>query len=167
MGSALPLAVVCAVIERDGRVLLARRPAHKHLAHRWEFPGGKVDPGETPAAALGREIREELACAVRIVGRLPRSRHTYGRVTIEMIPFVCRLAAGSPEPRAVEHTALAWVAPARLRTYALAAADEPVVDALLRRWRGAQQSPRRAGGGPASGPRTQAVTSAHSKPKVR
>jgi 8-oxo-dGTP diphosphatase len=124
--------VVCAVIERDGRVLLARRPAHKHLAHRWEFPGGKVDAGEAAAVALVREIREELACEVAIVRPLPRFRHTYDRLTIEMIPFVCRLADGSPPPHPVEHTAIAWVPPPQLHTYDLAAADVPVVDAYLR-----------------------------------
>lgn len=128
-----PVPVVCAVIERDGRVLLARRPAHKHLAHRWEFPGGKVDAGETAAAALVREITEELACAVAIVRPLPRFLHRYGQLTIEMIPFVCRLAPGSPEPQPTEHTAIAWVPPTQLHTYELAAADGPVVDAYLRR----------------------------------
>ncbi len=124
-----PIPVVAAVIERGGQVLLARRPAQKHLALKWEFPGGKVDAGETAEAALHREIREELGCAIALVRPLPRFAHTYDRTTIEMIPFVCRLAEGSPEPHPVEHIALAWVRPERLRDYDLAAADLPVVAA--------------------------------------
>ena len=127
-----PVAVVAAVIQRSGRVLLARRPAHKHLAFKWEFPGGKVDPGETPEIALARELREELACEVEIVSSLPPFLHTYDRATIEMIPFVCELAPRSPEPHPHEHLALAWVAPAELNSYDLAAADRPVVAAWQR-----------------------------------
>jgi 8-oxo-dGTP diphosphatase len=124
-----PIPVVCAVlVDAHGRVLLAQRPAHKHLALKWEFPGGKVEPGETPEAALVREIAEELGCAL-VVGRaLPRFTHDYGKTVIEMIPFVCALspAGAVPEPR--EHLALAWVAPENLKTYDLAPADWPVVD---------------------------------------
>jgi 8-oxo-dGTP diphosphatase len=127
---ASPLAVVAAVIERDGRVLVAQRPPHKHNALRWEFPGGKVEPGEEPAAALVREIEEELGCAI-VVGRaLPRCTHAYATVTIELIPFLCCLAPGSAEPHPHEHAAVRWVTPAELRTMDLAAADRPVVEAL-------------------------------------
>ena len=122
--------VVCAVIERDGRVLLARRPAHKHLPLKWEFPGGKVDAGEEPAAAIVREIREELGCEIAITQALPRFTHDYGTVVIEMIPFVCVLAEGSAEPHPHEHVAVAWCEPVRLRDYDLAPADLPVVVAL-------------------------------------
>jgi 8-oxo-dGTP diphosphatase len=121
------LPVVCALIERDSRVLLAQRPAHKHLALKWEFPGGKIDPGETAEAALIREIREELLCEVAIRRALPRFRHTYDRTTIEMIPFVCSLTPESPEPQPAEHAAIAWVLPSELAAYDLAAADRPVV----------------------------------------
>lgn len=121
------LPVVCALIERDGRVLLAQRPAHKHLALKWEFPGGKVDPGESAESALIREIREELLCDIALRRALPRFTHTYERTTIEMIPFVCALVPGSPEPRPAEHVAIAWARPAELAAYDLAAADLPVV----------------------------------------
>ena len=124
-----PLPVVCALIERAGRVLLARRPAHKHLALKWEFPGGKVDGSETPEAALIREIREELGCDIVLGRTLPRFTHIYDRTTIEMIPFVCRLTPGSPEPHPTEHVAIAWVRPGELDTYDLAAADLPVAQA--------------------------------------
>jgi 8-oxo-dGTP diphosphatase len=125
-----PIPVVCAVIEDDcGRVLIAQRPAHKHLALKWEFPGGKVETDESPKAAIVREIAEELGCTI-VVGRaLPCSLHDYGRSVIEMIPFVCRLTPGSAAPHAHEHVALRWVPPAELTACDLAAADLPVVAA--------------------------------------
>ncbi len=128
-----PIPVVCAVIEKDGRVLLAQRPAGKHLALKWEFAGGKVEPGEDPAAALVREIREELGCDIVVVRALPRFTHCYPDVLIEMFPFVCCLAPGSAEPHPHEHVALAWVAPGELLSYDLAAADLPVVAAYRSR----------------------------------
>lgn len=125
--NAVPVPVVCAVIERDGLVLLAQRPPAKLLPLKWEFAGGKVEPGEPPADAIVREIREELGCAIRIVRALPPFVHDYGRVVIEMIPFLCALEPGTPEPHAHEHVALAWVRPDDFERYDLAAADWPVV----------------------------------------
>ena len=122
--------MVAAVIERDGRVLVAQRPPHKHLALKWEFPGGKVEPGEEPAAALVREIEEELGCEITIGLALPRCTHAYAAMTIELIPFYCQLAPGSAEPHPHEHAAVRWVTPAELKTLDLAAADWPVVAAL-------------------------------------
>ena len=123
--------VVCAIIEHGGRLLLAQRPAHKHLPFKWEFPGGKVEPGEAPAAAIVREIREELGCEIALVQALPRFRHDYKTVIIEMIPFVCALAKHSPDPLPHEHVALAWVKPADLTGYDLAPADLPVIASYL------------------------------------
>lgn len=127
-----PVPVVCAVIERDGLVLLAQRPPHKLLPLKWEFAGGKVEPGEAPAAAIVREIREELGVEIRITRALPPFVHDYGRVVIEMIPFVCTLADPAAEPHAHEHIALAWAKPAELTSYDLAAADLPVIEAYGR-----------------------------------
>ena len=127
----LAIPVVCALIVRESRVLLAQRPPGKHLALKWEFPGGKVEPGEEAELALVREIREELDCEVEVVAALPRSLHDYERGRVEMIPFICRLAKGSAEPRACEHAALAWVTDDELGAYDLAPADWPV----LRAWR--------------------------------
>lgn len=122
--------VACALIlDRDGRVLLAQRPAHKHLALKWEFPGGKIEPGESAAAALLREIDEELGCRIEITRALPPLVHHYATVSVEMHPFVCRLA-DSAAPVAQEHAALAWVKPADVRDYDLAAADVPLLPAL-------------------------------------
>ena len=122
-----PIPVVCAVIEHEGRLLLAQRPVDKHLPLKWEFAGGKVEPGEEPAAAIIREIREELGCAVIITRALPRFPYDYTRVVIEMIPFVCVLAKDSPLPHPHEHAALAWVRSDELTDYDLAPADLPVV----------------------------------------
>ncbi len=130
MSPSAPIPVVCAVIEDGaGRVLVAQRPVHKHLALKWEFPGGKVDLGETPEAALLREIREELGCDLVLTRALPRFDHDYGVVVIAMIPFVAQLAPGSAAPHPHEHIAIRWVAPAELSTLDLAAADLPVVAA--------------------------------------
>jgi 8-oxo-dGTP diphosphatase len=127
MPASAPVPVVCAVIEKDGHVLVAQRPPHKLLPLKWEFPGGKVEPGEDPAAAIIREIREELGCTIRITRALPPFIHDYKTVVIEMIPFVCELEPDSPAPHPHEHVAVAWVPPAGLRAYDLAAADWPVV----------------------------------------
>ena len=113
-------------------MLVAQRPAHKHLPLKWEFPGGKVEPGEDPAAAIVREIREELGCEVVIKRALPVFLHDYKTVVIEMIPFVCRLAATSPAPHPHEHVALSWTRPDLLLAYDLAAADLPAVQSYCR-----------------------------------
>lgn len=127
-----PVPVVCAIIERRGRVLIAQRPPHKLLPLKWEFAGGKVEPGEDPAAAIVREIREELGCEIVISRALPSFAHDYKTVVIEMIPFVCALTPSSPEPHPHEHVAIEWVELAEIAHFDLAAADWPVVQALTK-----------------------------------
>jgi 8-oxo-dGTP diphosphatase len=123
--------VVAGVItDPSGRVLLAQRPAHKHLGLKWEFPGGKVEADESPESALTRELREELGISIEDLRPLPRFTHDYGAVVIEMIPFSCRLSAASAAPHPHEHVALAWATLAALDSYDLAPADWPVVAAL-------------------------------------
>jgi 8-oxo-dGTP diphosphatase len=131
VADAVPIPVVCAVIERDGRILLAQRPPHKLLPLKWEFAGGKVEKGEDPAVAIVREIREELGCEVEVVRALPPFVHDYRTVVIEMIPFVCRLKKDTCEPHPHEHVAIAWAKPEQLRDYDLAAADLPVIESYL------------------------------------
>ncbi|MFM2273535.1 MAG: pyrophosphohydrolase, partial [Pseudomonadota bacterium] len=126
--SPVPVPVVCAVIEREGLVLIAQRPPHKLLPLKWEFPGGKVEPGEDPTAAIIREIREELGSTITVTRALPPFAHDYQTVVIEMIPFVCALTPDSPAPQPHEHMAIAWPAPGELQTYDLAAADWPALE---------------------------------------
>lgn len=128
--------VVCAVVVRDGRVLIARRPDGKRLAGLWEFPGGKVEEDEEPAAALHRELQEELGCQVAITKVLSASRYSYDWGSIELISYLCELAADSPDPIAHEHSALEWVSVEQLNLVELAPADEPVVAELLQHWLG-------------------------------
>jgi 8-oxo-dGTP diphosphatase len=131
LNTSVAIPVVCAVLsDEGGNTLLAQRPSHKHLGGLWEFPGGKVEAGESPEAALIREIREELGCDIAITRSLTRFHHDYGGVVIEMIPFVCALLAGTSAPHPHEHMAIAWVSPTALSSYNLAPADWPVVKEL-------------------------------------
>jgi 8-oxo-dGTP diphosphatase len=124
------------VHDAQGRILLAQRPSHKHLAFKWEFAGGKVEPREHPHAALIREIREELGCDIVITDALPVFDHDYGTIVITMMPFLCSLSPGSPAPHPHEHVAVKWVSLAELKDYDLAPADLPIVDMLRDRKRG-------------------------------
>jgi 8-oxo-dGTP diphosphatase len=122
--------VVAAVIEREGRILLARRRAGSHLAGLWEFPGGKRQAGETPEAALVREIREELDAAVTVGELLEDVEWAYPEKTVTLRFFRCALEG---EPRAAEGQELAWVAPADLGRYDFPPADRALVARLRRR----------------------------------
>ena len=120
--------VVCALLEDDsGRLLVARRPSGKHLGGRWEFPGGKLEPGESAQVALHRELAEELGCTIEIGAALTPVTHAYATVTVRLIPYVARLAADSPAPEAREHEALRWVTHAELAELSLPEADAPIV----------------------------------------
>jgi 8-oxo-dGTP diphosphatase len=130
---ALPIVLVAAVVlvDADGRVLLAQRPAGKHLAGLWEFPGGKVQQGETPEAALIRELHEELGIGVEASCLAPFTfaSHSYADFHLLMPLYVCRRWSGIV--RAREGQRLAWVRPARLGDYPMPPADKPLV-AMLR-----------------------------------
>jgi 8-oxo-dGTP diphosphatase len=128
----LPLVLVAAValVDVDGRVLLARRPEGKSMAGLWEFPGGKVHPGETPEAALIRELKEELAVdtAESCLAPFTFASHRYPDFHLLMTLYVCRRWRGTPT--ALEGQELAWVRPNRLGDYPMPPADRPLV-ALL------------------------------------
>ena len=132
MPPAHQIPVVCAVIhDAEGRVLLAQRPANKHLGSKWEFAGGKLEAGESAEKALVREIKEELGCEIEVHHALAPFTHDYGTVLIKMLPFLCALTATSNPPHPHEHIALKWFALADIDHIDLAPADWPVV-AMLR-----------------------------------
>ncbi|MGO9004994.1 MAG: (deoxy)nucleoside triphosphate pyrophosphohydrolase [Beijerinckiaceae bacterium] len=127
----LLLVVAAALIDVDGRVLIARRPQGKALAGLWEFPGGKVDPGERPEAALVRELEEELAIKVEeaCLAPLTFASYAYEDFHLLMPLYVCRRWTGLVTAR--EAAALKWVHPTRLRDFPMPPADAPLIPALI------------------------------------
>jgi len=126
----LVLVAACALIDPDGRVLIARRPAGKAMAGLWEFPGGKVELGERPEQSLIRELKEELGIVVReeCLAPLTFASHLYPDFYLLMPLYVCRRWEGFVEAR--EQQALKWVRPNELRNYPMPPADEPLISHL-------------------------------------
>ncbi len=124
--------VACAIIEGSDGVLCALRSETMSLPLVWEFPGGKIEPGESPVEALHREIAEELSVALDPLANLPNSDHSYipGRI-IRLYPFICRIS-GDADPVPKEHAAIRWVNFSELRTLEWAAADLPVLESYLK-----------------------------------
>jgi 8-oxo-dGTP diphosphatase len=126
----LILVAACALIDPDGRVLLAQRPQGKSMAGLWEFPGGKIEPGERPEQSLIRELKEELNIDVKeaCLAPLTFASHAYSDFHLLMPLYVCRRWAGMVEAR--EQQALKWVRPNELRNYPMPPADEPLISHL-------------------------------------
>jgi 8-oxo-dGTP diphosphatase len=121
--------VVAGLIVRDGVILITQRRADQALPLQWEFPGGKVEPGEAPVAALARELREEIGVTVE-VGRIWEVLfHPYEAFDLVMLVYACRIVDG--EPRAVEVADLAWVNAPDLPRWDILPADRPLVDRLV------------------------------------
>ncbi len=131
MSVEIVLVAACALIDPDGRVLIAERPAGKMMAGLWEFPGGKVEAGERPEETLIRELREELGIEVSepCLAPLTFASHAYPSFHLLMPLFVCRRWDGTAS--AQEGQKVAWVKPNRLRDYKMPPADEPLVAHLI------------------------------------
>ena len=126
----LLLVAACALVDQDGRVLIAQRPEGKAMAGLWEFPGGKVEPGESPEAAVIRELHEELSVKVTeaCLAPLTFASHNYGEFHILLPLFICRRWGGWPHPREAQQ--IKWVRANRLRQYPMPPADEPLISHL-------------------------------------
>ena len=126
----LVLVAACALIDADGRVLIAERPAGRSMAGLWEFPGGKVEAGETPEATLIRELKEELGIEVKeaCLAPLTFASHTYDDFHLLMPLYVCRRWEGTVAPQ--ENQRLAWVRPNKLRDYPMPPADLSLIPHL-------------------------------------
>jgi 8-oxo-dGTP diphosphatase len=124
------MVVACALIDADGRVLIAQRPPQKAMGGLWEFPGGKIETGETPEASLIRELEEELGIAVKEACLAPFTfaSHAYPDFHLLMPLYVCRRWEGTPQPR--EHSALKWVRPKDLSLWPMPPADLPLIPML-------------------------------------
>lgn len=128
-GDRAPIPVVAGVVSRGGRVLLCQRPAGEHLPLKWEFPGGKIEAGETAREALLRELREELEVEAEVGGLLAEARHAYPEKKVWLRFFDVRLRG---EPRAVVHRRLRWVSIEELGEYDVPPPNAVVVRRLLR-----------------------------------
>jgi 8-oxo-dGTP diphosphatase len=127
----LTLVVACALVDADNRVLVTQRPEGKALAGLWEFPGGKLEPGERPEAALIRELDEELGVTVKEPCLAPLTFASYAYETFHLLMplYICRRWEGVVQPR--EAQALKWVRPGKLRELAMPPADEPLIPPLI------------------------------------
>lgn len=123
--------VACALVDADNRVLIAQRPQGKSMAGLWEFPGGKIEAGETPEAALIRELEEELGIETKesCLAPLTFASHSYEAFHLLMPLYICRRFWGTPQPK--EGQALKWVRAKQLRDYDMPPADEPLISHLL------------------------------------
>ena len=131
MSIEIVLVAACALVDADGRVLIAERPAGKAMAGLWEFPGGKVEAGERPEETLIRELKEELGITVSepCLAPLAFASHAYPGFHLLMPLYVCRRWEGTVTPQ--EGQKVAWVKPNRLRDYQMPPADEPLIAHLM------------------------------------
>ena len=126
----LVLVTACALVDPDGRVLIAQRPVGKQMGGLWEFPGGKMEQGERPEETLIRELSEELGITVKeeCLAPLTFASHSYADFHLLMPLYICRRWEGTPQP--TEHQAIKWVRPKDLTDYPMPPADVPLVPML-------------------------------------
>lgn len=132
------ISVTCGLIFSDGKVLCAQRSAGMDLSGLWEFPGGKIEIGESSEACLIREIKEELAISIDIILAMKPNEHSYaGGKVIRLIPFVCLWESG--EVKLLEHQKVKWLGKEDLKLLNWAPADVPIVDDLFAKWNNIQK----------------------------
>ena len=123
------LSVAAGAVEGDGKLLLCRRPMHKARGGQWEFPGGKIEAGESPQQALERELREELGIEIRAGKALAEITHIYPDISIRLTLLSARIVAG--EPQLLEHTQLRWVSPREAGALDLCPADRTLLNQIM------------------------------------
>lgn len=123
------ITVVAAVIVEEGRILAAQRSPKMSLPGMWEFPGGKIEPGESPTGALERELAEELGCRVEVGDHVETTEHEYDFGVVTLMSFYCKVVDGAPHAK--EHAELRWVAAGQLGELEWAPADLPAVDRVI------------------------------------
>lgn len=121
--------VTCAIIEKDGKILIAQRSEKMSLPLKWEFPGGKIERNETEQDCIVREIREEFSIDIIPVKRLPESNHSYSENAISLIPFICKYELGDIILK--EHKTFLWIEKEKLFEFELADADIPIANNYL------------------------------------
>lgn len=126
-----PIRVVACVIQRDGKFLITKRLKHSHLGHLWEFPGGKIEPGETIEECAVRECREEIGVEVQPLRLFQELTHNYPEVSVHLYFELCKLVSG--EPQAIHCADWKWVLPKDLTQYEFPAADREIIQALVPR----------------------------------
>jgi len=129
--AARKIVVAALVCDDDGRILITRRRPDQPLPDQWEFPGGKIEPGESPQRALARELVEEIGVRVAVGTVWDVLHHQYPSYEVLMLVFPCRLRAGE-EPRALQVADLAWVRPSELDRFDILPADRPLIERLVR-----------------------------------
>ncbi len=125
------LTVIAGIIEREGTILIAQRKRSDQLAHKWEFPGGKLEAGETPEQCLVRELREEFGIDTEVTGFVGASIHAYDHISINLLAYATTYQSG--EFVLNDHEAIRWVSIAELTDYDFAEADRPIVRQLQER----------------------------------
>lgn len=123
------ISVTCAIIERDGKILIARRGEGQKLAGKWEFPGGKVEDGESPEECLKRELVEEFGIQVKVEEFITSNKHHYDHISIELLAFHTKYISGTFT--LTDHDEIKWVQPADLLDYDLAEADIPIAREVI------------------------------------